>query len=1164
MKESPSKTLRVCSWNSRGLSAAVPYLRSILADCDICTLSEHWLHNNRLSQLSELSSDFNFCARASTESSEERYGIRRGQGGVGILWRKSLRGVSVIETIKHDRICGIRVQTEEGAVLVFLSVYMPAVGSRTNLLVTLNELEGIIGSLDDDIVPIVCGDFNGDMGTEGGPRGRGAPTRAGKSVLNFLRRQNFTAVNLMGNATDSLFTYEGHNGTSTIDYVMVPKYLEERIISVHTDRDADLNTSDHLPVKVVMSINMLPHLVRVSERPSRIRWDKVTGHNLIETYQVPLYEEFYAQGMYDPHIMYGPVQIDDALDRMSETLHRVAETMPRSKFQSHLKPYWTDELSELKRNKMYWFREWKSNGRTVDDNDPVRVQMKATKKIFAKRLRAVSKQYDNQSIAEAARLAEVDRDKFWRIFKRNNKSGSNSTHAVKDHNGKVVYEIKDILEVWRRHFDALSTPKELERFDNAHFLNVTESVRSWCDKDDASRFLEGKFSRAEVRGAIMKLNMGKAPGYDGITTEHIRYAGDAIVQPLCDIFNTCVEHEYVPCNFRRGIQVPLYKGKNTCSLDPDNYRGITLLTTYNKLFEALIWSRLKQWWYDERIISDLQGATRSGSSCIHTALTLQETISKEREGNRNVFVSYYDVSKAFDSVWVDGLFFQLYKLGIKGSLWRILYKTYVNFNCCVRIGSEMSKWYPMECGIHQGGYLSLVKYTAFIDSLITTLEATKMCSAIYRVPSSPVGYADDVAACTVSKRRMDRVMNVVYNHGNTWRYSFNAKKSAVLVFGETNRERQIGSKNRVFSLGPEKVSEKLHYDHVGVKTCVLGDTHCRTEEKIIKARKVLNMSSSIGIKRGGLNLSTSNLIYWTVIIPILCFGCEIWVIKKKDEELLAAFQRYAARRLQRFHNRSINITSFVCLGWMNIVNYIKARQVIFLRSIIVMKEHMPLRKIFINRLNEFVDGIDNQYDSPMIHALQICSNFDLLNTVKDMVNGEIPSKVKWRHLVWEKAWASENEWWQRRLDADKHLVLVKGVMEAPSYSIWWQISDGDMAYMKRCEVMVRLLCHCTQLKDDDFQFKKGTIWSRMCTMCELAAVEDARHMIMQCPYHRVLQEKMQNEVRMIDPDFGTRDVFNIIMGKPIVGIDDESMLMIWKISCTYTAKMYWNTIRIRA
>ena len=81
-------------------------------------------------------------------------------------------------------------------------------------------------------------------------------------------------------------------------------------------------------------------------------------------------------------------------------------------------------------------------------------------------------------------------------------------------------------------------------------------------------------------------------------------------------------------------------------------------------------------------------------------------------------MAYYDVSKAFDSVWIDGLFCQLYDLGITGSLWRILYQMYVNFACCVRIGDMTSNWYKMECGIHQGGYLSLVKYVAFINSLI--------------------------------------------------------------------------------------------------------------------------------------------------------------------------------------------------------------------------------------------------------------------------------------------------------------------------------------------------------------------------------------------------------------------------------------------------------------
>ena len=811
---------------------------------------------------------------------------------------------------------------------------------------------------------------------------------------------------------------------------------------------------------------------------------------------------------------------------------------------------------------MEWFKKWKDQGRTQNINDPVRIQMKLSKKIFAKRLRAISKRYENESISEAARLSELDRDKFWRLFRRNNKCNT-STNAIKNNRGKAVYEIDDILEVWRRHFDNLSTPKNSEKFDSGHLRVISERVQTWREGDDVSEFLEDEFSFEEVATAIEKLNLGKAPGYDGVTSEHIRFAGISILKPLCDLFNLCVRMEYVPSNFRKGIQVPLYKGKNTCTLDPDNYRGITLLTTYNKLFEVLIWGRLKEWWFNERVISDLQGAGRAGSSCIHTALTLQETIAKEREGNRNVFVAYYDVSKAFDSVWIDGLFHQLRSMGITGSLWRILYKSYLNFNCCVRIGSKLSEWYPMLCGIHQGGYLSSVKYTAFINSLIVTLETSGLCSTIYRVPSSPVGYADDVAACTKSKRKMNQVMDVVDTHGNTWRYSFNAKKSAVLVFGETKRERQIGCANRTFSLGTDRVKEKLYYDHVGVKTCVQGDFHVRTEEKIMKARKALNMSSSIGLKRGGLNLGTCNTIFWTVIMPILCFGCEIWIVKKKDADLLAAFQRYAARRLQRFHTRSVNITSFISMGWMNIVNYVKARKLVFLYSIAKMRDFMPIKRIFTNRVDEFVPGADNPYDSPIVDALQIGCDFGILEDIRNMARGELVSKAKWKDLVWGKAWDIEREWWQHHYDNDRHLDLIVHTSITPSYTIWWQIADLDRSYMKYCEVMVKILCHCTNLKEDDFRYKRATINERMCALCDQAAPEDALHMIMQCPYHAEWRGVLQDEVSLICPNFGAREVFYTILGKPLADVDMYNMWQIWKITCYHTARMYWERIGVR-
>ena len=468
--------------------------------------------------------------------------------------------------------------------------------------------------------------------------------------------------------------------------------------------------------------------------------------------------------------------------------------------------------------------------------------------------------------------------------------------------------------MWRSHFSKLSSPKESTEYDRQHFDHVTARVRDWYGEEGISEFLEVPFTFDEVHKCIDKLHLRKAQGHDGVTAEHLRHGGPFLCQFVCNLFNSMVRAEYIPSNFRKGIQVPLYKGKNTCPLDPDNYRGITLLSSFNKLFEMLIWQRIEPWWENNRVISELQGACRRGSSCIHTALTLQETIASQHEGGGMVFVAFFDVSKAFDSVWIDGLFFQLHNLGIKDSLWRMLYKGYIDFSCSVRIGEQISEPYPMLCGIHQGGFLSLVKYIAFVNSLIVELKNSNLCCAIDRIQTTPVGYADDLATCTLTGNRMHRVLGIVGHHGCTWRYSFNAKKSAIMVFGGSRAETLRGSENRMYKLGNDRVKEAPYYDHVGIKICLKGDFYVRTDEKVKKAHTCLNMATCMGIRKGGLNILTCCMIFWTVVIPTLCFGCELWILEQKDIQILQSFQRYAARRIQRLHLRSLNLTSRVCLG----------------------------------------------------------------------------------------------------------------------------------------------------------------------------------------------------------------------------------------------------------
>ena len=78
----------------RGFNSSIPYLRSLCERADIIAISEHWLHENKIKRLEEVSENFYYCARSSSYASSENYGTLRGQGGVGILWSKKLGGVS--------------------------------------------------------------------------------------------------------------------------------------------------------------------------------------------------------------------------------------------------------------------------------------------------------------------------------------------------------------------------------------------------------------------------------------------------------------------------------------------------------------------------------------------------------------------------------------------------------------------------------------------------------------------------------------------------------------------------------------------------------------------------------------------------------------------------------------------------------------------------------------------------------------------------------------------------------------------------------------------------------------------------------------------------------------------------------------------------------------
>ena len=162
-------------------------------------------------------------------------------------------------------------------------------------------------------------------------------------------------------------------------------------------------------------------------------------------------------------------------------------------------------------------------------------------------------------------------------------------------------------------------------------------------------------------------------------------------------------------------------------------------------------------------------------------------------------------------------------------------------------------------------------------------------------------------------------------------------------------------------------------------------------EKISKGRRALNAAAGLGLKAGGLTIKACSIIFWSMVIPIITFSSEPWVLKDDDITLIESFQRYAGRRIQRFHSRSPNETSYVTLGWLRIEYFIYVKELLYVRSIAILDDSIIYKQLFRERFAQYdADPVKfslNQLNSPILDMIRISEIFGVLEDVRSMLKG---------------------------------------------------------------------------------------------------------------------------------------------------------------------------------
>jgi hypothetical protein len=91
-----------------------------------------------------------------------------------------------------------------------------------------------------------------------------------------------------------------------------------------------------------------------------------------------------------------------------------------------------------------------------------------------------------------------------------------------------------------------------------------------------------------------------------------------------------------------------------------NYRGITLLDVVSKLFHKVLANRLVQHVENHGLLNTAQNAFRPGRSTDDHVYCISEVVKGRQRGGLPTYAFFLDVSKAYDTVWRDGLLYKLW------------------------------------------------------------------------------------------------------------------------------------------------------------------------------------------------------------------------------------------------------------------------------------------------------------------------------------------------------------------------------------------------------------------------------------------------------------------------------------------------------------------------
>ena len=481
------------------------------------------------------------------------------------------------------------------------------------------------------------------------------------------------------------------------------------------------------------------------------------------------------------------------------------------------------------------------------------------------------KKFRNRVVNE---LKKSKKEYFQNYFAKNVKNmkkiwtGINSIISRKGYTHSSIDIISDAAGI------SVTDPAKMSNMFNEYFVNVPDSINKTIPRTPNSplRFLGNAIENSlflspvthlEIEDLIVNLNSSKSIGPYSVPINILKILKSHISHPLAELVNQSFLNGTFPSKLKVAKVVPVFKKG-----DPkirSNYRPISLLPIFSKIFEKVMYKRLYSFVTCNKIIYPLQFGFQESHSIDHALISLTETIRRSLDNKKYGCGVFIDLQKAFDTVSHKILFSKLEHYGIRGNALRWFQSYLANRTQIVSICGKDSYPLGITCGVPQGSVLGPLLFLLFINDLQNVSKHLKF----YLFADDTNLYYDSETLDDVIKK-----VNKGLKHIKRWldanKLSLNISKTSFIIFHSS------------VALVPADISIKMGKNHISrVKYIkflgVLLDEHLDGKYHIAELSEKLAKTCGIFFKvRHLLPTSTLITLYNALFMSFLQYGIVAW------------------------------------------------------------------------------------------------------------------------------------------------------------------------------------------------------------------------------------------------------------------------------------------------